>query len=52
MPKTELDSELHKNKNTKHIPAAIFTQNKTTKIRIKDEIKFLYVKKEKKSYVV
>ena len=27
--------------------AAKFTKNKITKIRIKDEIKFLYIKKEK-----
>ena len=28
-------------------PAAIFTKNKITKIRVKDEIKSLHVKKEK-----
>ena len=28
-------------------PAAIFTQNKLTKMRIKDEIKFLYMKEQK-----
>jgi hypothetical protein len=27
-------------------PAAIFTKNKTINIRIKDEIKFLYMKKK------
>ena len=42
---TELNPQLHKYKKPYTSPAATHAQQKIRKLRMKDEIKFLYVKK-------
>ena len=42
----EVDSLLCKSESPKHLPAAKFTQPKTQILRIKDELKYLYMEKQ------
>jgi hypothetical protein len=47
MSQIESNFILHQNKNTKHFSSFQIHKTENSKLRIKDEIKFLYMKREK-----